>query len=86
MKTIKIRRFYQANPSKTIRINLDNIGMLRQYINESNEPITNAMILFWLTGEKKYIDEHYEEKETKGSDMCQPCYFADWTDEEINNL
>ena len=62
MKTIKIRRFYQANPSKTIRINLDNIGMLRQYINESNESITNAMILYWLTGENKYIEEHYEEK------------------------
>lgn len=57
------RDSYRVNQTKVIKINLDSIGMLRQYINESNESTTNAMILFWLTGEEKYIDKHYEEKE-----------------------
>ncbi len=44
------------------------ISFLRQYINEDcigddGKPITNGMILFWLTGEKKYLKEDEEEKE-----------------------
>ncbi len=44
------------------------ISFLRQYINEDcvgddGKAITNSMILFWLTGEKKYLKEDEEEKE-----------------------
>ena len=61
-KPKKIREYFQANPSKTIRINLDNVWKLRQFANETNESLTNGVILYWLTGDGKYLKQHDEEK------------------------